>query len=105
MSDQRFNSRLQHNSVYYVAACMLHVASKLLQNSMEKHFGESGLGKETFHKFLHTCWSVQEALGKNSETEWNSVNPCVPVGFILDLDSKDCIDTLPAYLAESRLMK
>ena len=55
--------RQQDNVVYYVAACMLHATSKALQNSMEKTFGKSGLGEETFQKFIHNLWSSQEALG------------------------------------------
>ena len=36
--------RQQDDAVYYVSACVLHTASKWLQNSMEKTFGESGMG-------------------------------------------------------------
>ena len=81
-----------------MAACVLHVASKSLQNSMEKTFGELGLGEETFQNFLHTCWSSQESLGENFEAEWKSVNPGVPSGRVLDLDSKARNGALPTYL-------
>ena len=46
--------RKQDDAVYYVDECMLHAASKLLQNDTEKTFVESGLGEETLQKFLHT---------------------------------------------------
>ena len=44
--------RRQCNAVYYVAACVLHAASKSFQNATEKTFGESGMGEEKFQKFL-----------------------------------------------------
>ena len=73
--------------MYYVSACMLHAASKLLKHFLEKTFGESGLGKETFQKFLHTFWSDQEDISDIFEAEWNSANPGVPDGRVLYLDS------------------
>ena len=83
----------------YVAECVLHAPSKSLQNSMENTFGESRLGEETFHQFLHTCWSAQEALGKIFEAKWNFANLGIPSGRNLDLVSKACIGALRAYLA------
>ena len=66
-AESLFDVRGQDNPVYYMAACVLHVASKMLQNAMEKNFGDSGLGEETFYQFIHTCCSAQEDLGKNFE--------------------------------------
>ena len=34
------------------------------QMTREKNFGELGLGEKTSQKFLHTCWSAQEDIGK-----------------------------------------
>ena len=82
-----------------MTACMLHAASKSLQNSMDKTFGESLMGEDTFQKILHTCWSAQEALGENFEAECKSLKPGVPDGRILDLDSESCIGALPAHFA------
>ena len=85
--------------VYYVAACVLHAASKWLQNAIEKTFGESRMGEEIFQQFIHSCWSSQEALGKKFEAKWNSTNPGVLAGSVLDLDSEARISALPAYFA------
>ena len=85
--------------MYYVSACVLHASSKSLQNATENTFGELGLGEETFQKFIHTCWSSQEALGKKFEAKWNSTNPGVLAGSVLDLDSEARISALPAYFA------
>ena len=90
----------QDDAVYYMAACVLYAASKSLQNSTEKNFGESGLGEETFQQFIHTFWYYQEAIDKNFEVKWNSMNPGVPAGGVLDLDSEACISALPTYFAE-----
>ena len=89
----------QDDAVYYVATCVLHAASKPLQTSMEKTFGESGLGEETTHQLLHTFWSSQEVLDKKFEVEWNSANPGMTAGRVLDLDSEAHIGALPIYLA------
>ena len=90
--------RRQDGAVYYMATYVLHAASKSLQNTTEKTFGESGLGEETTHQFIHTFWSSQETLGENFEGEWKYKNPGVPAGRVLDLDSEVHIGALPAYL-------
>ena len=90
--------RRQDGAVYYMATYVLHAASKSLQNTTEKTFGESGLGEETTHQFIHTFWSSQETLGENFEGEWKYKNPGVPAGRVLDLDSKAHIGALPTYL-------
>ena len=81
----------QGDVVYYMDGCMLHAASKLLQNATEKTFEKLGLGEETFQKFIDTCWYAQKALCKKLEVEWNSENLGVTDGPILDLESEDCI--------------
>ena len=93
-----YDFRQQDNVLSCEDSCVLRAASNSLQNSMEKTFGESGLGEETFQKFLHTCWNSQEALGENFEAWWNSANPGVPAGHVLDLYSKALISALLAYL-------
>ena len=93
------NVRQQDYVVYYVAACVSHVASKLLQNAVEKTSGESGLGEEAFQQFIRTFWSAQESLEENFELEWNSAKPGMPAGCVLDLDSEARIGALTAYLA------
>ena len=95
-----YDFRQQDNVLSCEDSCVLRAASNSLQNSMEKTFGESGLGEETFQKFLHTCWNSQEALGENFEAWWNSANPGVPAGHVLDLYSKARISYLTACLAE-----
>ena len=91
--------RRKNDALYYVAACVLRAASKLLQNDTEKNFSELVLGEEIFQKILHTCWSAQGDLGDKFKAERNYVNPGVTAGRVLDLDSESYIVALPAYLA------
>ena len=77
------------DGTYYIATCALHALSKSLQNATEKTFGENGLGEETFLQLLHTCWSAQEALGENFDSEWNKANPHVRISRVVEVREED----------------
>eukprot|EP00978_Attheya_sp_CCMP212_P048098 scaffold473164_cov149-Attheya_sp.AAC.1 len=76
------------NFVYHVSACCLHAQSKALQNSVEFNYGEGGLGNNNFLQLLHTCWSLQEALGEDFKSEWKIANPGRGSAHIIDMHNE-----------------
>jgi hypothetical protein len=66
----------------------LHAQSKALQNAVEHSYGEGGCGNVNFIQLLHTCWSLQEALGEDIKSEWMIANPGRGSAHIIDMHNE-----------------
>lgn len=56
---------LVNNFIFYCASCIMHSLSRAQQVAFEKNFGSKGvLGEKNILQFLHTIWSVQDAMGE-----------------------------------------
>ena len=66
------------NFVTYVLICCLHGQSKCLQNAIVGSYGDGELGAKNWMQLVHTCWSLQEALGDDFKSIWFLVNPTKP---------------------------
>ena len=56
----------------YTLTCVMHTLAHAFQVAFEAAFGKSGLGCKILLQWLHTMWSIQEALGEEFKTVWEA---------------------------------
>jgi len=61
--------RVAHRA--YIATCAQHAHNRPFQVAFETVLGQSGLTTNSLLQFLHTCWSIQDALGENFLPAWD----------------------------------
>ena len=61
-------------NICYVNNCCMHAINRAFQVAFESTFGTGGLGEKNILQFLHTCWSIQDALGEQFSHAWNCFN-------------------------------
>ena len=80
---RKLNKLARKASICYILGCGMHCRNRPFQVAFTTAFGEGGIGMNTMLQCLHTCWSVQDALGQEFKTAWN---------MFLSLDGDDIVD-------------
>ena len=71
MNELNIKYKRCNQSICYVNNCCMHALNRAFQVAFENTFGNGGLGERNILQFLHTCWSIQDALGEQFFHAWN----------------------------------